>query len=66
LRASPRKSFFEWLRRLSTDERERERLDEFVAEPVSGAVAVAAPSPPALGLLRAGFWGWRLLVASIR
>ncbi|KAK8846562.1 NADPH-dependent diflavin oxidoreductase 1 [Kwoniella newhampshirensis] len=33
IRASPRKSFFEWLRRLSPDERERERLDEFIADP---------------------------------
>lgn len=35
LRASPRKSFFEWLRRLSGDEREQERLDEFISDPVS-------------------------------
>lgn len=35
LRASPRKSFFEWLRRLSADEREQERLDEFISDPVS-------------------------------
>ena len=33
IRCSPRKSFFEWLRRLSTDEREQERLDEFLADP---------------------------------
>ncbi|ORY24115.1 putative NADPH-ferrihemo protein reductase [Naematelia encephala] len=33
LRCSPRKSFFEWLRRLSTEEREQERLDEFIADP---------------------------------
>jgi len=33
IRCSPRKSFFEWLRRLSTDEREQERLDEFIADP---------------------------------
>ncbi|WWD21879.1 NADPH-dependent diflavin oxidoreductase 1 [Kwoniella shandongensis] len=33
IRASPRKSFFEWLRRLSPDERERERLDEFIEDP---------------------------------
>ena len=33
MRCSPRKSFFEWLRRLSTDEREQERLDEFLADP---------------------------------
>jgi sulfite reductase alpha subunit-like flavoprotein len=33
LRCAPRKSFFEWLRRLSTDEREIERLDEFIADP---------------------------------
>lgn len=35
LRCSPRKSFFEWLRRLSQDEREQERLDEFISDPVS-------------------------------
>jgi sulfite reductase alpha subunit-like flavoprotein len=35
LRQSPRKSFFEWLRRLSPDEREQERLDEFITDPVS-------------------------------
>lgn len=35
LRSSPRKSFFEWLRRFATDEREQERLDEFLADPVS-------------------------------
>lgn len=35
IRCSPRKSFFEWLRRLSTNEMERERLDEFIADPVS-------------------------------
>jgi sulfite reductase alpha subunit-like flavoprotein len=34
MRGSPRKSFFEWLRRLSGDEREQERLDEFIADPV--------------------------------
>jgi sulfite reductase alpha subunit-like flavoprotein len=34
LRCSPRKSFFEWLRRLSQDEREQERLDEFIFDPV--------------------------------
>ncbi|CAK9784196.1 riboflavin synthase domain-like protein [Cutaneotrichosporon oleaginosum] len=33
LRCPPRKSFFEWLRRLSTDEREQERLDEFITDP---------------------------------
>ncbi|WVR04245.1 NADPH-dependent diflavin oxidoreductase 1 [Kwoniella sp. DSM 27419] len=33
IRCSPRKSFFEWLRRLSPDEREQERLDEFIADP---------------------------------
>ncbi|WVQ68745.1 NADPH-dependent diflavin oxidoreductase 1 [Kwoniella botswanensis] len=33
LRCSPRKSFFEWLRRLSPDEREQERLDEFIDDP---------------------------------
>ncbi|KIR34939.1 NADPH-ferrihemoprotein reductase [Cryptococcus deuterogattii MMRL2647] len=33
IRCSPRKSFFEWLRRLSTNEMERERLDEFIADP---------------------------------
>lgn len=33
LRCSPRKSFFEWLRRFSNDEREQERLDEFIADP---------------------------------
>lgn len=38
LRCSPRKSFFEWLRRLSTDEREQERLDEFLSDPVSHLV----------------------------
>lgn len=36
IRCSPRKSFFEWLRRLSADEREQERLDDFLADPVSG------------------------------
>ncbi len=35
LRSSPRKSFFEWLRRLSPDEREQERLDDFITNPVS-------------------------------
>jgi hypothetical protein len=35
IRCSPRKSFFEWLRRISVDEREQERLDEFIADPVS-------------------------------
>ncbi|KAK4685770.1 hypothetical protein P7C73_g4378, partial [Tremellales sp. Uapishka_1] len=35
LRAPPRKSFFEWMRRLSPDEREQERLNEFIADPVS-------------------------------
>lgn len=34
LRQPPRKSFFEWLRRLSADEREQERLDEFLDDPV--------------------------------
>lgn len=34
LRAVPRKSFFEWLRRLSKDEREVERLDDFLSDPV--------------------------------
>ncbi|WVO15705.1 NADPH-dependent diflavin oxidoreductase 1 [Cryptococcus depauperatus] len=29
----PRKSFFEWLRKLSPDELEQERLDEFIADP---------------------------------
>ncbi|WRT65231.1 NADPH-dependent diflavin oxidoreductase 1 [Kwoniella shivajii] len=33
IHCSPRKSFFEWLRRLSLDEREQERLDEFIADP---------------------------------
>ncbi|WWC87379.1 NADPH-dependent diflavin oxidoreductase 1 [Kwoniella dendrophila CBS 6074] len=33
IRCSPRKSFFEWLRRLSLDEREQERLDEFIDDP---------------------------------
>nr|XP_018265994.1 NADPH-ferrihemoprotein reductase [Kwoniella dejecticola CBS 10117]OBR88152.1 NADPH-ferrihemoprotein reductase [Kwoniella dejecticola CBS 10117] len=33
IRCSPRKSFFEWLRRLSSDEREQERLDEFIDDP---------------------------------
>ncbi|ORX36114.1 NADPH-ferrihemo protein reductase [Kockovaella imperatae] len=33
LRASPRKSFFEWLRRLTPDETERERLDDFLGDP---------------------------------
>ncbi|WVW78975.1 NADPH-dependent diflavin oxidoreductase 1 [Kwoniella bestiolae CBS 10118] len=33
IRCSPRKSFFEWLRRLSPDEREQERLDEFIDDP---------------------------------
>lgn len=33
LKAPPRKSFFEWLRRFSSDEREEERLDEFVSDP---------------------------------
>lgn len=33
IRSPPRKSFFEWLRRLSPEERERERLDEFIADP---------------------------------
>ncbi|EJT49287.1 NADPH-ferrihemoprotein reductase [Trichosporon asahii var. asahii CBS 2479] len=33
LKAPPRKSFFEWLRRFSHDEREEERLDEFVSDP---------------------------------
>ncbi|WVQ97522.1 NADPH-dependent diflavin oxidoreductase 1 [Kwoniella sp. CBS 9459] len=33
VRCSPRKSFFEWLRRLSPDEREQERLDEFIEDP---------------------------------
>ncbi|OCF33987.1 NADPH-ferrihemoprotein reductase [Kwoniella heveanensis BCC8398] len=33
IRCSPRKSFFEWLRRLSPDEREQERLDEFLEDP---------------------------------
>ncbi len=33
LRASPRKSFFEWLRRFSPDENEQERLDEFLVDP---------------------------------
>jgi sulfite reductase alpha subunit-like flavoprotein len=35
LRAPPRKSFFEWLRRFSTEELEVDRLDEFIADPVS-------------------------------
>lgn len=35
LRSPPRKSLFEWLRRLSKDEREQERLDEFISDPVS-------------------------------
>lgn len=35
LRAVPRKSFFEWLRRSSKDEREVERLDDFLGDPVS-------------------------------
>lgn len=35
LRCPPRKSLFEWLRRLSKDEREQERLDEFISDPVS-------------------------------
>lgn len=33
VRAPPRKSFFEWLRRLSPDEREQERADEFIQDP---------------------------------
>lgn len=33
LKAPPRKSFFEWLRRFTSDEREEERLDEFVSDP---------------------------------
>ncbi|KAG7530653.1 hypothetical protein FFLO_04879 [Filobasidium floriforme] len=33
LRAPPRKSFFEWLRRFSTEELEVDRLDEFIADP---------------------------------
>lgn len=33
LKAPPRKSFFEWLRRFSSDEREEERLDEFITDP---------------------------------
>ncbi|WOO77724.1 NADPH-dependent diflavin oxidoreductase 1 [Vanrija pseudolonga] len=33
LRQPPRKSMFEWLRRLSADEREQERLDEFLDDP---------------------------------
>jgi sulfite reductase alpha subunit-like flavoprotein len=36
IRATPRKSFFEWMRRFTQDEREQERLDEFIADPVSG------------------------------
>lgn len=35
LRSPPRKSFFEWLRRFANDEREIERLDEFIKDPVS-------------------------------
>lgn len=33
LRATPRKSQFEWIRRFSSDEREQERLDEFIEDP---------------------------------
>ncbi|EIW68114.1 NADPH-ferrihemoprotein reductase [Tremella mesenterica] len=33
IRCSPRRSFFEWLRRLSPDEREQERLDDFLLDP---------------------------------
>jgi sulfite reductase alpha subunit-like flavoprotein len=35
MRCSPRKSFFEWLRRISPDDFEQSRLDEFIADPVS-------------------------------
>lgn len=34
IRCSPRRSFFEWLRRISQDEREQERLDDFLSDPV--------------------------------
>lgn len=33
LRGSPRRSYFEWMRRFATDEREIERLDEFLLDP---------------------------------
>lgn len=33
LRSPPRKSLFEWLRRLTKDEREEERLDDFITDP---------------------------------
>ncbi|WVQ75346.1 NADPH-dependent diflavin oxidoreductase 1 [Cryptococcus sp. DSM 104548] len=33
IQCSPRKSFFEWLRRFSPEELEKERLDEFIADP---------------------------------
>ncbi|WVQ83849.1 NADPH-dependent diflavin oxidoreductase 1 [Cryptococcus sp. DSM 104549] len=33
IQCSPRKSFFEWLRRFSPEEMERDRLDEFIADP---------------------------------
>jgi sulfite reductase alpha subunit-like flavoprotein len=33
LRGSPRRSFFEWMRRFVVDERESERLDEFLSDP---------------------------------
>lgn len=33
LRSPPRQSMFEWLRRFTPDERERERLDDFLGDP---------------------------------
>ena len=33
IRGTPRKSFFEWLRRVSPNETEQERLDDFISDP---------------------------------
>lgn len=35
VRQSPRKSFFEWMARFTDSDLERERLEEFLADPVS-------------------------------
>lgn len=35
VRGSPRKSFFEWMARFTESDLERERLQEFLADPVS-------------------------------
>lgn len=35
VRQPPRKSFFEWLARFTTSELEKERLEEFLVDPVS-------------------------------